>query len=588
MKVSDYIVSYIRQRGVHVVFGYIGGMITHLVDSLDKDPEMAFIQTYHEQHAAIAAEGYAKDSGKFGVAIATSGPGATNLITGIADAFFDSVPVLFITGQVNTYEYKYDKPIRQQGFQETPVCELVAPITKYTKLVDRPEDVRYELDKALHLALSGRQGPVLLDIPMDVQRQDIDPDALAGYAEVPPDYAASADWLAEVRELLRSARRPMILVGAGCGSSAARALANRFLDQSRIPVVTSLMGRGLVDEARPNYLGMIGAYGNRCANMAISQVDLLVVLGSRLDTRQTGAKLDGFLPHARIVHVDLDAGELASHRLTNRLQVHLPVENFLEELLGSGPLDLPDHSHWNSHLITLKHRYGQGAEVERFVANTAPYEFLEWLNTELGPRDVVCVDIGQNQMWTAQTLNLSPGQSFMTSGGLAPMGFALPAAVGCAFVDDQRTIYSINGDGGFHLAVQSLMLIAQYDLPVKVIVLNNKSLGMITQFQHLYFDHRMAGTTNQGGYAVPDIERLAQAYSLPYVHLSAADLKDSERLSEVRALRNGIVEFEIDGVTTVSPKLEYNQPIERPSPQLPEDELAESLRLPEADATTGR
>ena len=579
VKASDYIVSFIESKGVDVVFGYIGGMITHLVDSIDKNPRVAFVQTYHEQTAAIAAEGYAKDRANFGVAIATSGPGATNLMTGIADAFFDSIPVLFITGQVNTYEYKYDKPIRQQGFQEIPVCEIVRPITKYTTMVDDPTRLKYELTKALHIAMSGRKGPVLLDIPMDVQRTEIDPDAMVDFE--PDDETAAADvgWRSEIVELIEGSRRPMVLVGGGCSSPAARALADRFLDASGIPMVTSLMGRGLLDENRPNYLGMIGSYGNRSANMGLARSDLLLVLGSRLDTRQTGAMLSGFMPNGTIVHVDLDPAELESHRLSNRVKVALPVEDFLRGLEAGGPLEFRDYGDWNNALAEIKARYNQTEEVKRFVENKAPYAFMQWLNGLLDEDDVVCVDIGQNQMWAAQTLTLGKGQSFVTSGGLAPMGFALPAAVGCAFSNAERTVYSINGDGGFHMATQSLMLISQYDLPVKVFVFNNHSLGMITQFQHLYFSDRMAGTTADGGYLVPDIGQLAGAYGLEYRRLCRGDLDDPAVRADVQSLRNCVVEMVIDGATTVSPKLEYNQPIDRPSPLLPEEEHGDSLDL---------
>lgn len=579
MKVSDYLVSFIESRGVDVIFGYIGGMITHLVDSIDRNPNVRFIQTYHEQTAAIAAEGYARDSGKFGVAIATSGPGATNLITGIADAYFDSVPVLFITGQVNTYEYKGDKPIRQQGFQETPVCELVAPITKYTKMVERAEDIPFEMAKALDIALSGRPGPVLLDIPMDVSRAEIEPDELAQYplpvmseGEAWPDREA-------VVALIEGASRPMVLVGGGCGGPEARRLVDEFLGRSGVPFVTSLMGRGLVDESRPGFCGMIGSYGNRSANMSVSRADVLLVLGSRLDTRQTGAFLEGFLPEGKVVHVDLDVGELDSHRLDNRVKVNLSVERFLVAIDEGRNLEFGEIVPWLGFVNGLGAKYNQVEEVERFVDNKAPYTFLQQLNPLMSAEDVVCVDIGQNQMWAAQTLHLKKGQRFLTSGGLAPMGYALPVAVGCAFSNQDRSIYSINGDGGFHMALQSLMLISQYDLPIKVIVLNNSSLGMITQFQHLYFEGRMAGTTPAGGYLVPDIEHLASAYGLSYLQVDADDLASGDWTKRVEVMRNGIIEVKIDGLTTVSPKLEYNKPIERSSPFLSEEELSQSLDI---------
>lgn len=562
MKVSDYIVSFLEEKGVNVVFGYIGGMITHVVDSLDKNPNVRFIQTYHEQTAAIAAEGYALESGKFGVAICTSGPGVTNMMTGIADAYFSSIPILYITGQVNTYEYKYDKPIRQQGFQETDVISMVRPITKYAKMVDHVEDIRYELEKAVYIAMDGRKGPVLIDLPMNISRAEINPEELIFFQpELPP--VSSFDFT-EIKTLLEKAERPMLLLGAGC--LGCEELLQYFINQSQIPVVTSLMGRGIIDETYNYYVGMIGSYGNRCANMSISKADLLIALGTRLDTRQTGAMIDSFLPHGKIIHVDIDKNELEYHRLRNRLKVNLSVSTFLKGIIDAN-IEYKDYSIWNKWILKVKLLYNQDKEIERFVENKAPYRFMQVLNSITGENDVITVDIGQNQMWAAQTLCLKRGQRLITSGGLAPMGFSLPVAIGVAFADPNKTIYCINGDGGFHMAVQSLMLISQYQLNIKVIVMNNEALGMITQFQHLYFNDRMAGTINNGGYLVPHIEFLAKAYRMPYFHILAKDL-DEGKLMKIMDSPFLLMNYSMDGLTAVCPKLEYNKPIEKPIPLL--------------------
>jgi len=569
MKLSDYIVNYFEKQGVRVVFGYIGGMITHLVDSIVQNENIQFVQTYHEQTAAIAAEGYAKESGTFGVAIATSGPGATNMMTGIADAYFDSVPVLYITGQVNTNEYKYDKPIRQQGFQETDVVSMVKPVTKYAKLVDRAVDIRYELEKAIYLAMSGRRGPVLLDIPMDIQSSEINPDILKGFTpenEVrkPVDYTAIA-------KLIAASQRPMLLVGAGCLSTMAKNEINQFITITKIPVLSSLLGRGVIEETYPNYLGMIGSYGNRNANMGIAGADLLIALGTRLDTRQTGAMVDRFIEHGKIIHVDIDCNELENHRLTNRIKIHSDVATFMHKL-NAIKIETICSEVWISHLLKLKENYNQEREIDRFVENKAPYRFMQLLNSYSKENDVFCVDIGQNQMWAAQTLQLKKGQKFITSGGLAPMGFSMPVAIGISFANKEKSIYSINGDGGFHISIQSLMLISQYNLPIKVIVMNNQALGMITQFQDLYFEGRMSGTTGVGGYIVPNIIDLAAAYGLQYYRVLEKDINNQDFMDKIFSSRNCIVEYLTEGFTTVSPKLEYNKPIGMPIPLLPEDE----------------
>jgi len=576
MKLSDYIVNYFEKQGVRVVFGYIGGMITHLVDSIVQNENIQFVQTYHEQTAAIAAEGYAKESGTFGVAIATSGPGATNMMTGIADAYFDSIPVLYITGQVNTFEYKYNKPIRQQGFQETDVVSMVKPVTKYAKLVDKAIDIRYELEKATYFAMSGRRGPVLLDIPMDIQRTEINPDELKGFT---PEVVESAkiDYKI-VAKMISDAQRPMILVGAGCLSELAKNEINQFLSTTEIPILSSLLGRGVIDETYPNYLGMIGSYGNRNANMGIANADLLIALGTRLDTRQTGAMVDKFIEHGQIIHIDIDNNELENHRLTNRLKIHSDVYTFMKKL-NSLSIEVSFSDDWINHLLKLKVNYNQDKEIDRFVENKSPYRFIQTLNKYSNENDVFCVDIGQNQMWAAQTLQLKKGQKFITSGGLAPMGFSMPVAIGTSFADRDKTIYSINGDGGFHISVQSLMLISQYNLPIKVIVLNNNALGMITQFQELYFEGRMSGTTGIGGYVVPNIKELAAAYGLSYYSINEGDLVNNTLMENIFTSRNCIVEYRTNGLTAVSPKLEYNKPIEMPIPLLPEEEQNENILI---------
>lgn len=572
MKASDYIVSFISERGVDTVFGYIGGMITHLVDSLARCENVRYIQTYHEQTAAIAAEGYAIENGKFGVAISTSGPGATNMMTGIADAYFDSIPVLYITGQVNSYEYKYDKPIRQQGFQETDIVSIVKPITKYAAFVDDAKKLRYELEKAIHIATTGRKGPVLLDIAMNVQRTDINPEDLLGYTDNSNPIEEKYD-LTEIVDLFSKSKRPMVLLGAGCIGNEIQKHLENFIFNHKVPVVTSLMGRGAIDETYQYYIGMVGSYGNRCANIAISQADLLIVLGSRLDTRQTGAKIDTFLTNGHIVHVDIDANELKYHRIHGQKNINMDVLSFIQAINGYS-YTLSPINKWHEYLLDIKSKYNQEQEIERFVDNKSPYKFIQFLNTLTMEGDVITTDVGQNQMWAAQTIQMKKNMKFLTSGGLAPMGYSMPAAIGMAFANPDRAIYALCGDGGFHMSVQSLMVISQYHLPIKIIVLNNSTLGMITQFQHLYFNNLMAGTTADGGYLVPDIKALAESYGLVYGCLSDKTAKDE---AEAILKKANLIEYKIDGLTTVCPKLEYNKPIESPIPSLSKEEMKDII-----------
>ncbi|MBC2856156.1 thiamine pyrophosphate-binding protein [Cetobacterium sp. 2A] len=566
MKVSDYIVKFFEDKGVNIIFGYMGGMITHLADSIYKNSNMKFVQVYHEQTAAIAAEGYARETGKIGVAISTSGPGATNMVTGIANAYFDSIPVIYITGQVNTYEYKYDKPIRQQGFQETDIVSIVEPITKYAKLVDNENEIKYELEKAYHIAMDGRKGPVVLDIPMNIQRANVDLKYLKNFESRSFENTLKESEYEEIIKIIKESKKPLILVGAGLISDNSQDLLKNLIDKTEIPVVTSLMGKGCFPDERKEHMGMIGSYGNRCANMLVPESDLLIALGSRLDTRQTGNILEGFLPKGKIIHVNIDQDELENHRLENRLKINSKVKDFLNQL--EKKLDYKVTDKWKEYYSNLKENYNQEKEIKKNIDNKIPYKIMEVLGSYSKNGDIFTADIGQNQMWSAQHLKMKENQRYYTSGGLAPMGYSLPASIGASFGNLSKSVYSINGDGGFHMALQSLMLISQYDLPIKVIILNNNALGMITQFQELYFEKRMVGTTPEGGYLVPEISFLAKAYNLKYFKITKNNIDDKKYLDEVFSIKNGIIEFLIEGETKVYPKLEYNQPINKTSPIL--------------------
>lgn len=572
MKVSDYIVRFFEEKGIEYIFGYQGGMITHLVDSISKSSRVKFIQTYHEQSAAFAAEGYAQESGKIGVAISTSGPGATNMITGIANAYLDSIPVIYITGQVNTYDYKYEKNIRQQGFQELDIVTLTKSITKYSKLIDTKEEIISELEKAYKIATSGRKGPVVLDIPMNIQREEIEETFIIKKENKRNEKRSLTNILEEIYQ----AQKPLILLGAGAKSLESRNYISKLVRLTNIPIVTSLMGKGNFNELDENYLGMVGSYGNRCANIAMGECDCLIAIGTRLDNRQTGNMIKEFTENKIIIHVDIDKEELENNRLNNRIKLNMRSEDFLEELLKEWqeykvPLD------WYNYTQYLKKEYSQDNDIEKNIENKLPYQFIQSLNNYTKFGDIVTVDIGQNQMWTAQTLKLKENQKWMTSGGLAPMGYSLPTAVGAAFASKskEKNIFSIMGDGGFQIAIQSLPLVVQYDLPIKVIVLNNEALGLITQFQELYFNSNMIGTTKRGGYLVPNLIEIANAYNIEYAQITKENIENRDYVENILKKRNILIEVKIEGLTKVYPKLEYNARIEDMIPKIIKENLYE-------------
>ncbi|MFA7252965.1 MAG: thiamine pyrophosphate-binding protein [Patescibacteria group bacterium] len=574
VKLSDYVISFLAEHEVGYVFGYIGGAITHLVDSASKNRKIKFIQVYHEQTASIAAEGYARQTGNIGVAAATSGPGATNMVTGIADAYFDSIPTIYLTGQVNTYEYKYDKKVRQQGFQETDIVSIVKPVTKYAKLVDKPEEIRFELEKAFYLAKEGRPGPVLLDLPMDIQRAEIDPGKLKKF--IPEKSLPKELNLLKIKKMLEKSSRPIILAGGGAVNSGAEKELFRFAKKNNIPVVTSLMGKGSFPEEHSLFIGMIGSYGNRAANIALSNADLLLAIGSRLDTRQVGTNLKSFLRSGRIVHIDIDKNELKHNRLNGRITLNIDAKNFLKKI-NDLKIEKRDRPLWVSYIKKITAIYNQKVESERRCPNKTPYDLMEVLNKVSLKDQIFTVDIGQNQMFAGQGLTIRERQRFYTSGGMAPMGYAMPVAIGASFADKKKKIIAITGDGGFHISTQSLMLISQYNLPIKVIILNNASLGMIVQFQDLYFDSNEVATTKSGGYLVPDFKAMSAAYGLPFIKIGDLS-RQRKRLEEALASPGGmIIEVNTGGKTIVAPKLEVNCPIEDMNPRLDKAELRDNM-----------
>jgi acetolactate synthase-1/2/3 large subunit len=571
MKLSDYITDFLAGQGVTHVFGFAGGAVTHMLDSLHGRRDIRFVSAYHEQAAAFAAEGYARMKNDIGVALATSGPGATNLITGIGSAYFDSVPCLYITGQVNTYEYKGDMKIRQLGFQETDIVSIVKSITKYAVRVSDPHKIKYELQKSIALARGGRKGPVLLDIPMDVQRADISPEELEGYEAEASAGAADDFRLADISALLGASRRPVILAGGGVRQAGASELLGTVARRTKIPVVCSLMGLDACDQTSGQFCGMIGAYGNRYANFILANSDLIISLGSRLDTRQTGTRPASFAREARLVRVDIDENELERKIKEDELPVRADVSDFLKALeKGLNRMALPDIRPWLAQVGSYIDRYPSFPGGKSMHPNSVMHE----ISRLTGENDILCLDVGQNQMWAAQSLRLKSGQRLLISGGMGAMGFSLPAAVGAHYACPGRRVLSFCGDGGMQMNVQELQLLRRNNIPVKLIILNNRCLGMIRHFQEMYFEGRYEGTIQ--GYSAPDFCRIAEAYGI-----RNARIESPEELKETRPLLEAdgpvLIEILLDQTTYVYPKLAVNRPLEDQEPLLDRDEFLRNM-----------
>ena len=513
--------------------------------------------------------------------MATSGPGALNMVTGIGSCWFDSVPCLFITGQVNTYEYKFDRPVRQIGFQETDIVSVVKPLTKYAEMVVDAGQIRYHLEKAVYLAQSGRPGPVLLDIPMNIQRALIEPDELPGFLGSPEHLAlkrpaSPPESIAEIRSLLAAAKRPVILAGGGVRTAGATAELAALVARTGIPVVATLMGLDAIPHDNPAFFGMIGAYGNRFSNMTLANSDFLLILGARLDSRQTGTRPDTFGRAARKVHVDIDPFELNA-KVPVDLAINADVRDFLAALNESlEDLAKADLTGWYQVIGGYRERYPTRSSETEFPA-IEPNGFMELLSAHCAPGDMVCLDVGQNQMWAGQSFRLKERQRMLISGGMGAMGFALPAALGAAFAAHGERAIVISGDGGIQVNIQDMDTIVNHHLPVKMFILNNGCLGMVRQFQDMYFGGRQQSTVI--GYGCPDLVKIAEAYGVPSFTITS--LEGAAEIIDRALLIDGpvFVDVKLEQMTCVNPKLVVNRPIEDMSPHLEREELAREMLI---------
>jgi acetolactate synthase I/II/III large subunit len=585
MKLSDYVVEFLISNNIGHVFEVCGGAITHLLDSLHDRKDISVVSMHHEQAAGFAAEGYARIGGGMGAAMATSGPGATNLITGIASCFFDSIPCLFITGQVNTYEFKFEKPVRQIGFQETDIVSIVKPIVKEAILVTEPDKIKYYLEKAVYIAKSGRPGPVLIDIPMNIQRAEINPGSLVSFQENTLECSESLDGnkIKDIVKLIKNSVRPVVLAGGGIRSAKGSEELLKFVKKTEIPVVVSLMGLDSFPHDNESFTGMIGTYGNRYANLSVANSDLLLILGSRLDTRQTGTLPETFARNAKIVHVDIDPHEL-NNKIKAHFSVNCDIKKFLSELNNSfDEYDKDRIREWKEAVKKYKKKYP--AHPACLKENIEPASFMDKLSDFIPDDAVISVDVGQNQIWSAQFLKINKTQRFITQGGAGAIGSSLSMAIGACFANPGKITVVITGDGGFQLNIQELQTIYHYNLPVKIILLNNNCYGMIRQFQEQYFNSIYQSSVI--GYSCPDFQKVVSSYGIPAQ--KCACIKDVS--GELKKLFTGMgpmfLEVVLEADNKVIPKLSVNKPIEDQEPFLSRAELESNMfidLLPKEDA----
>ena len=493
---ADLFHEMLKEQGVEVMFGYPGGVVLPIFDSLYESP-IRFVRTCHEQGAAHMADGYARASGRTGVVIATSGPGACNLTTGLATAHMDSVPMVAFTGQVRS------TLIGNDAFQEADITGVTRPITKHNTLVKDVKDLGRAVREAFHIAQTGRPGPVVVDIAVDATVARLD-DGVSLDMDLPgynPCVSGNPRQIKLAADLINRAERPILYVGGGVIISGAAELLRAVVAKGGIPVTTTLLGLGAVDEADPLSMRMLGMHGSATANYAVQECDCLIAVGARFDDRVTGT-VSTFAPKAGIIHIDMDPTSISKN-----VQVDIPVVGDAKDILSRlvELIERPDRSAWLATIDSWKQRYPFCYER---TGRIKPQEVIEALGELTAHDAIIATGVGQHQMWTAQFYGFRRPRQIITSGGLGTMGFGLPAAIGAQIACPDRTVIDIDGDGSFAMTMAELITACQHDIPVKVIVLNNGYLGMVRQWQEMFYSRRYSSTT----YSSPDLANIAKAF----------------------------------------------------------------------------
>ncbi len=576
MKVSDYIVDFLVENKIDKVFSYMGKN-THICDSIDKNSSIENVFTIHEQGAGFSAEAYARVTGKTGVATVTSGPGATNIITAVADCYSDSIPTIFIVVDVRHSECKQDRDVRQFGFQEIDIVSICKPITKYATAINSLDELRYKLEKAYFISQNGRKGPIVISLPEDLQFvMDFEPNRYKSFfnsEEYKKDKNGDINRdIKKTIELINSSKRPLILVGGGVRLSNSVKELREFVKKTDIPIVYSLMGKDAISNEYKYNLGFIGNFGTRYANLTIANSDLLIVLGSRLDNLQTGRKIETFARDAKIIQVDIDRGELGI-RMDIDLLINSDIKEFISKL---NRFDISlDIKSWQDRVLKYKRAY----PIDYTLSGTKKMgnSIISKLSQELRDDDIICVDVGEHQMLVAQSLNTKDNQRVLFSGGFGTMGFALPSAIGATIATNRRAIV-ISGDGGFQMNIQELEIIKRRNLPIKIFIINNNSLHMIKLKQDAYLDGNYVGSRKD--YSAPNFKKVGKAYGIDSYRVS--NLKNIKKIfkESLKTNKAQIIDIGIKAdMTTVEPRLDFNRAFEDMTPHLSRDDLKKQMLI---------
>jgi acetolactate synthase I/II/III large subunit len=593
MKLADYTIGFFADKGVKDIFEVYGSANADLIDAFVRTEGTRYVSTMHEQAAGFAAEACAKVTGRPGVAIATSGPGGQNFVTPIANCFYDSVPAVFLTGQVKSQFMRPDPGIRQRGFQECPLVEIMEPITKYSKLVENPQDIKFELEKAWFLAQDGRPGPVFLDFPIDVQQADIDPKTLVGFDGRP--LAASYDpkaveaavmsYLAD----LKDAQRPAILVGAGVRHAKALGELEELADKLEIPMFPTWNALDIVTSDSEWYGGRFGTYGGKGRNIGIQNADLVLAIGSRISGRLFGGNKQSFLRGAKTYCVDIDPTILQKNfqEVPFDINVHSDAKVFLGTLLDKlQGANVPDFSDWTAKVKGWKDKYDpvlpEYLDEDSNEGHVNPYAFVRSLSHQMKEKDILLTDCGGNIVLASQAFETQEGQRFLTNNGNSPMGFSFAASMGAALEagPDQNVVCMI-GDGGFNMNIQELQTVKNYDLDFKTFILNNHCYGITRQFQRTKFEGRQEACGPKG-YSPPNFMEICKAYGIPTSRIPTNNPEImAAQIKEILAHKGPVVcDVDCGDWDKYEPRLFGSSAVEDMSPHLPREELEAQMSIP--------
>jgi len=588
MILADYVISFLADKGIDNMFVVYGAANGDLIDAFTRTPNTRYVSVMHEQAGGFAAEAYAKVSGRPGVAIATSGPGGQNFVTPMGNAFYDSVPCIFITGQVNARFMRNDPELRQIGFQETDIVNITAPVSKYSVLITDPSRIRYEMEKAYYLAVSGRPGPVLIDFPIDIQRAKINPDELPGFD--PQDmYAFDAQavdqQIEEFLDDLAKAERPSLLIGGGIHCANAIETLRAVGDVLKIPMFPTWNALDVVSSDYPYYGGRIGTYGGAGRNFGIQNSDLLLAVGCRISGRITGGNVKTFARAARKYVVDIDPALLktVNQQVPFDVNIHSDARHFLERLLVAAQKrqaaqSLKSFDGWVEKVVDWKVRYDP-AKTVRNIDNSPvnPYHFVRRLSEKMGATDIILGDCGGNIVTMSHCFETKHGQRFITNNGNSPMGFSFAAALGAVAADPNRQVVCIIGDGGFNMNMQELQTLLTYDMPVKTIVLNNHIYGITKAFQETNFGGR-AEACGPKGYVPPDFVKIVQAYGIKTITINSDDETDAAIDALLAANEPVVCDVNIHEFHTYEPRIVgWKTPIEDMYPYLSREEFRANM-----------